>query len=328
MPKTDISISKKDMPYRVGVWPVSGFAMMSCASVLEPLRAANFLADQPPFDVNIFTESEGARSSAGAIIEGTHPIGATPPLDLFLIVAGGNPFEFDNADALAWVRTMASSVPIIGGVSGGPVILTKAGVMGGRQFTVHWEHAAELTKRFPDVSVKRRLFTLDSDRVTCGGGTAPLDLMHALIARRLGSPFARLVSDWFLHTEVRAAGAPQRSRIDARPDIAHPTVAEAIAVMEDHLSDPLSLSQLGLMTNVSPRHLNRLFETAVGQSAMAFYRRIRLDAAHRLLVTSQLDILSIAEATGFASASHFSNQFHQTFGFRPSGARNAEKRPV
>ena len=38
-------------------------------------------------------------------------------------------------------------------------------------------------------------YVIDRDRVTCAGGTAPMDLMHALITQHHGAPFARLVSD-------------------------------------------------------------------------------------------------------------------------------------
>lgn len=177
-------MQKKDTPYRVGLWPVPGYAMMSCASVLEPLRAANLLADAPLFDIRIFAPKSGAVSSAGAILPGDTPVGDLPPLDLFLVIAGGDPFAFQDQTTLDWLRAMNARVPTLGGVSGGPVFLARAGLMAGRQFTVHWEHAEALSQRHPDVTIKKRLFIMERDRVTCGGGTAPMDLMHAIIARQ------------------------------------------------------------------------------------------------------------------------------------------------
>src|SRR3546814_19229602 len=76
--------------------------------------------------------------------------------------------------------------------------------MEGRRLTGHWEYAADLAERHPHLSLTRALYVIDRDRITCGGGTAAMDLMHLLITRDHGAPFARAVSDWFLPTQVRS----------------------------------------------------------------------------------------------------------------------------
>ena len=199
-------------PFRVGVVPLPGFALMSYACTVEPLRAANLLSRRPLYALSLFGTDGIVESSGPGQVATSHAIGETPPLDLLLVVAGGDPFAFDDPATLDWLRTMAARVPQVGGVSGGSVILAKAGLMAGRRMTVHWEHTALLAERHPDMVIERRLYVIDRDRVTCGGGTAPIDLMHALIAEQHGRVFAQLVSDWFLHTDIRAAGAPQRLR--------------------------------------------------------------------------------------------------------------------
>ena len=319
--KKVIYMQKTDIPFRIGIWPIPGYAMMSCASVLEPLRAANLLAASKLFEVTVFAPKDGAASSSGAILPGNHAVGDKPDLDLFLVIAGGDPFDFDDPIALAWLAQLEKHVPIIGGVSGGPVLLAKAGLLARRTCTVHWEHAEALSDGFHNIAIKRRLFVMERDRVTCGGGTAPMDLMHALIARLHGKAFARKVSDWFLHTDVRKASAPQRAQYADLISDAPLAIQEVVALMEDHLSDPLSLAQLGLIADVSPRQLNRLFDQACQTSTMAFYRKMRLDAGRHLVNTSQLSLSDIAEATGFHSAGHFSHQFAKAFGVRPSTLR-------
>jgi transcriptional regulator GlxA family with amidase domain len=80
---------------------------------------------------------------------------------------------------------------VLGGVSGGPIILARAGLMGDRRMTVHWEYAAALAEVAPDLRLERTLYVIDRDRMTCAGGTAPMDMMHALIATHHGRAFAR-----------------------------------------------------------------------------------------------------------------------------------------
>lgn len=294
---------------------------MSYACTVEPLRAANLLSRRPLYDVMHFGDSPLIRSSGAAAIERWQAVGAVVDLDLLLVVAGGDPFAFDDDAVFTWLAELARRGVRIGGVSGGSVVLAKAGLMAGRRLTVHWEHAALLAERFPDSLIERRLYLIDRDRVTCGGGTAPLDLMHALIADQHGSVFARLVSDWFLYTEIRGAAAPQRGGVSERLGVQSPPVLEAVASMESHIGDPLNLKQLALITQVSSRHLNRLFVDAFGQSVMDYYRDMRLETARRLIRSTAISIAEIAQATGFSNPGHFSDAYKARYRLRPRADR-------
>ena len=310
-----------ESPFRVGVFPVPGFALMSYASTVEPLRAANLLTGRLLYDLVHFGLSEMTASSGAALVERRFDVGDTPDLDLLLVVAGGDPFAFDDASALAWLRRMARRVPRVGGVSGGPVILARAGLMEGRRMTVHWEHAPQLADAHPGAVIERRLFVVDRDRLTCGGGTAPMDLMLQLVGEQHGRGIARQVSDWFHHTEIRAAGAPQRGGVAERLGAHSPHVVDAVAAMESHVGDPLSLPQLALVAGVTPRHLNRLFRRAVGQSAMTYYRDLRLATGRRLAQSTAMTLAEVAAATGFSSVGHYSNAYARRFSVRPGADR-------
>ncbi len=314
-------IGSDTRPYRVGVLPLPGFALMSYACTVEPLRAANLLSNRPLYEVVHFGDAVPIESSGAASVEPQYAVGDAVDLDLILVVAGGDPFAHTDRAVLKWLRALARRGVRIGGVSGGSVILAHAGLMTGRRLTVHWEHAARLGEAFPDLLIERRLYVIDRDRVTCGGGTAPLDLMHALIAGQHGGVFARLVSDWFLHTDIRAATAPQRGSVAERLGAHSPHVLEAVTAMESHVGDPLSLKQLALMADVSPRHLNRLFAEAFGQSVMDYYRDMRLETAKRLIRSTGMSLGEIAEATGFSNPGHFSNAYNARFGNRPRADR-------
>lgn len=310
-------------PYRVGVQPIPGFALMSYACTVEPLRAANLLARRQLYDIVHFADAELAQSSGAARVERTFPVGHAIELDLLLVVAGGDPFSFEESSTLTWLRRLARRGVTIGGVSGGSVILAAAGIMQDRRMTVHWEHAPELAERYPDLLIEKRLYIIDRDRVTCGGGTAPLDLMHALISGHHGSVFARLVSDWFLHTDVRAAAAPQRAGLAERVGIQSPHILAAVGAMEDHVADPLTLEQLAVAASVSPRQLNRLFRDTMRQSTMDYYRRLRLEVGFRLVNGSAMSMSEIADATGFANPGHFSSAFSKRYQTSPSASRRA-----
>jgi len=323
-----MELRKRDIgrAFRIGVFPVPGFALMSYACTVEPFRAANLLSGAGLYDIVHFAQTPLAASSGAAQVERSFDMGETPPLDLLIVVAGGDPFAFDDPTSRDWLQRMARQVPLIGGVSGGPVLLARAGLMAGRRMTVHWEHGPEMAERYPDALIERRLYVIDRDRVTCGGGTAPLDLMHAVIAGHHGQDFARRISDWFLHTDIRAATAPQRAGVAERIGNRSAHLLAAVAAMEDHIADPLSLSQLALVAEVSARHLNRLFVDALGQSAMRYYRDLRLQVARRLIGGSTLSVGEVAQATGFATAADFSNAYRAHYGAAPLADRHGISR--
>jgi transcriptional regulator GlxA family with amidase domain len=327
MRKTDINLRQSDesgsnaAPFRVGIWPVPGFALMSYACTVEPLRAANLLSRKPLYDIVHFASGDQAQSSGAASVEQVRGFDETPDLDMLLVVAGGDPFQFEDSEAMDWLRAMAARCPSIGGVSGGAVLLARAGLMEGRRMTVHWEHGPELSERFPDALIERRLYVMDRDRVSCGGGTAPLDMMHAVLAAHHGAVFARLVSDWFLHTDIRAAAAPQRAGPVDQHGAMSAHLSEAVEVMENHIADPLTLSQIAMVAGVSPRHLNRLCVETFNRTAMAYYRGLRLDVARRLVTASTMSFGQISEATGFSAQAHFSNAYLAHFNVRPMADR-------
>ena len=312
--------------FTVGILPIDGFALMSYASCVEPLRAANLLAERPAFVIRHYAAAgTESASSCGAVVPADVGLGRTAGLDLVFVVAGGDPMRKPLEPVGGWLRRLHRQGVRLGGVSGGPVFLARAGLMAARRMTLHWEHMAELAEFDPSLLIERSLYVIDRDRVTCAGGTAPLDMMHALIAERLGQPLARQVSDWFMHTDIRASADPQRSGAGERYDIAEPKILAAIEAMENHLADPLTLDQLALVSGIGGRQLNRLFQRELETSVMEFYRRLRLDKARHLLTRTRLGIKDIAEATGFAGQPHFNSVFSREFGTPPMRWRREQR---
>ncbi|XSG83035.1 MAG: GlxA family transcriptional regulator [Methyloligella sp. ZOD6] len=324
--KDDREADHESDAYRICFLLIDGFALMSYAATVEPLRAANLLAGRRVYEISHAAPAgEFATSSSGARIEADAEIGVDLDFDLVLVVAGGDPVSFDDDHTFSWLRSLGRHGVRLGGVSGGPVILALAGVMAGRRMTVHWEHAGALAEIYPGLLIERTLYVVDRDRITSAGGTAPLDMMYALLAERQGPAFARAISDWFMHTEVRPSGGPQRSGLVERHGTTEAAVIRTIEAMENHVADPLRLAQLATLAGTSPRQLNRLFRERLGRSTMAFYRRLRLDVSRNLLQQSTLPLTDIGLATGFANSAHFSSAFRAEFGKSPSALRKPQQ---
>jgi transcriptional regulator GlxA family with amidase domain len=307
----------------VGFLLVPGFPLMAYASAVEPLRAANQLSGRTLYRWWHAAPGDApAMASNGAAVLPDFSIGAAAnPLDLMIVCAGGNPASFRDRKTLSWLRRLARRGTIMGGISGGPFILARAGLLDGRRCTLHWEHLPAFQEAFPHIEPTRSLFEIDTDRITCSGGVAGLDMMIALITRDHGFELGSAVSDWFLHTQVREGARPQRMDLRLRLGIADDRLLHALKAMEAQLERPLPRQRIAKIAGVSLRQLERSFRSQLGHGVHAHYLSLRLNRSRQLLRETPLSVLEIAMATGFGSASQFSRAFGREFGFPPRELR-------
>lgn len=312
-------------PQRIAMLLIDGFALMSLSAAIEPLRAANLLAGRELYHLTfVSVDCAPARASAGMLLEGPELRGAGFDYDYAFVVAGGDPLRYFNPALDGWLRRARARRMRLGGISGGAVILARAGLLASRRFTVHWQHFDALRAESADHLMERRLYVIDRDSYTCAGGVAPLDMMHAMIASDHGAGLARRVSDWFIHTGIRPAQAPQRAGPVEQYGIHNPALIAAIELMATHIADPLSAGQLAALAGIGERQLQRLFTAEIGAPMMAFYRDLRLETAEKLLTQTSLSVTEVGLATGFANPAHFARVYRVKHGHSPGHGR---KRP-
>lgn len=315
--------SRGDAPIRsVAFLLVPGFALMSYASAVEPLRAANQIAGKSLYRWSHVTPGgvPAAASNGAAVLPDLTFSSDGADLDLVLVCAGGNPARFNDRSTFAWLRRLARHGVAVGGLSGGPFVLARAGLLAGRRCTLHWDHIPAFREAFPTANVTGSLFELDGDRITCAGGIAGLDMMVALIANDHGHELAAQVSDWFLHAQIREGMGPQRMDLRFRLGVADPKLLDVLKAMEANLESPLSRLALSGVARLSLRQLERSFRQHLGRGIHQHYLALRLGRSRQLLRESSLSVLEIAVATGFASAGDFSRAFRRQFGFPPREA--------
>ena len=313
---------KSQRPTSVGFILVPGFALMSYAAAVEPLRAANQLSGETLYRWwHASPTGEPVAASSGVVIAPDESAGDIRATDMVFVCAGGNPATVDAPQLLALLRRLARRGIVIGGISGGPYLVAKAGLLDGRRATLHWEHAPAFREAFPRVDVAASLFEIDGNRITCSGGISALDMMVALIARDHGRKLAAAVGDWFLHTNIRDGMGPQRMDMRFRLGVSNEKLLRILPAMESNLEAPLARKELARLAGLSLRQLERHFRHRVGRGIHRHYLLLRLERARQLLRETSLPIFDIAVATGFGSASQFSRAFTGAFGSAPGAMR-------
>ena len=307
---------------KIGFVLVNGFSLMSLASAVEPLRAANQLSGKVLYDIDFITaDGNHSQSSIGIFSEGKSIVQSGYDYDLVFIAAAGNPATYDNPDLLKYIKMLASNRVQLGGISGGSVLLARAGVMENRRFTVHWDHFEALREMDSQLLIVRSLYVIDQGRFTCAGGIAPLDMMSAIIASQHGRDLAKAVNDWFIYTSVRASNHPQRAGLVEKYNVHHPAVICAIELMQNHISDPLSCEQIASLSNIGERQLSRLFQRHLGKKIVAFYAELRLSHAHTLVEQTSMPMVDISVSSGYESVAYLSQIFKAKFGYTPAQFR-------
>lgn len=310
---------------RFGFLLIDDFALMSFASAIEPLRAANILAGRTLYDwATIGVGRERAVASLGLPVQTQHIVGADLDLDTLIVCAAGNPAEFADAATLQWLRRLARRGVRIGGVSGGPFILARAGLLDGYRCTIHWEHVPAFRESFPQLALRRSLYVIDRDRLTCAGGIAALDMMHAVVAAEQGRVLADKVSEWFVQTEIRLGTGAQRRSLQERYETANAHLLAALALIESHIERPLSRQALAAAAGISLRQLERLFASHLQTTLDKHYCDIRLERARTLLRQTAMPVAEVGLASGFQSPSHFSRLFKQRYGHAPTQERRTK----
>jgi len=99
-------------------------------------------------------------------------------------------------------------------------------------------------------------------------------------------------------------------------------IDRTLSFLHEHYADPrLDLSALANAVHLSTDHFGRLFRKQVGMSPMQYLMRLRLTAARRLLMKTDLPIKQIAATVGLHDQLYFSRLFHRMQGVSPQAYR-------
>lgn len=289
-------------PQTIGFLLLDQFTLISLASAVEPLRMANQLTGQELYRWHTFTLG-GAQvwASDGMPITPDSSIDDALLLDTVIVCGGTGIQSAVTREHITWLRTQARRTKRMGGVCTGSWALAQAGLLDGFDCSVHWEFLAAMQEAFPRVNLSSSLFTLDRDRVTSSGGTAPLDMMLHLISRDHGHELSAAISDMFVYERIRNEQDHQRVPLKHMLGTHQPKLQEIVALMEANLEEPIDLDELANYVGLSRRQLERLFQKYLKSSPSRYYLKLRLIRARQLLKQTSISIVELSVVCGFVS---------------------------
>ncbi|MDR6340346.1 AraC-like DNA-binding protein [Filimonas zeae] len=101
-------------------------------------------------------------------------------------------------------------------------------------------------------------------------------------------------------------------------------IVDLLGYINLNLNQAITVKKLADMTNYHPDYLSRLFMKLTGERPLSYIHTKRIERAQYLLVTTQLSLTEIAEATGFDNLPHFSRVFKNKTSLPPARYREQQ----
>ncbi len=304
---------------------LDNFTLLCFSAAVEALRIANRMSGKTLYDWRYVGEGGDTVScSAGTEFKLDGDLEELQRDDVVMICGGIDVQNATTKRVLNWLRREARRGVTMGGLCTAGYTLAKAGLLDGKKATIHWENQDSFAEEFLEVELTKSVFVMDGNRYTTAGGTASIDLMLKLIADDHGEELANAVADQLIYSAIRTDQDTQRLSIPTRIGVRHPKLSQVIQMMEGNIEEPISPSVLAKDVGMSTRQLERLFRRYLNRSPKRYYMELRLQKARNLLMQTDMSVINVALACGFASPSHFSKCYRAHYNTTPYRERGAQ----
>ncbi len=112
----------------------------------------------------------------------------------------------------------------------------------------------------------------------------------------------------------------------AEPAIESKTLEKLKTILkyiEEHYADHITIDDMARVTYYSKSHFMKFFKARMGSGFIEYLNDYRLTMAERLLRTSDLTVLEVAQQSGFDNLSYFTRIFKRKYGNSPGKHRGS-----
>jgi transcriptional regulator GlxA family with amidase domain len=298
--------------------------LLDLAGPADAFRTATLLGAEPGYEpIVVSLDGAPVRSVSGVTVAAEAALGDLDHLHTLMVVGGlGVQTARHDPRLLHELRRASQRSTRTTSVCSGALLLAAAGLLDGYDATTHWSAAEQLADEHPAVTVHPdRIYVHDRDRWTSAGVTAGIDLSLAMIEADHDAELARAVAAWLVVFVRRPGGQSQFSaQLRAQP-ARRSELAELQRWLPDHLTDDLRIPALAQRCRMSERTFVRTFRAETGTTPAAYVEALRIEAARRLLETSDLTVAAIARQVGFGGPERLHRAVRRQLGTTPDRYR-------
>lgn len=323
------SASKLPVKHRVFVLLYPGFVLLDATGPIQVFSTTNDQCRDEgiphAYDIQTVSQEGGLIDSSSGISLHTEPLPSLENLqDSTLLVPGTQCLESiaANPGLCGWLKAAHRATRRTSSVCTGAFLLASAGLLDGCHVTTHWMDVKELQHRFPRLKVDEDAIYVRDGRIwTSAGISAGIDLALALVEEDMGRPLAMRVAHRLVLFLKRAGGQRQYSAELHAQSEGNTLSGRLTEWLIRRLDKRLAVEEMAEAMAVSARTLHRQLIRETGLAPAAWLRRIRVEAACRLLAQPCLSIKQVAQRSGFGDEYNMRRAFNHELRVTPSEYR-------
>ena len=282
-------------------------------------------AVEPRFKVQIASLGGGAIRCSNRLMVHAHcDIRDVMECDLLLVPTIGDSIDKvlkQNNELLPHLVRLANTKADIASNCSGAFFLAEAGLLDHKVATTHWGYANKFKADFPLVDLQENQFVThssnESGNIFCAaGGSAFYDLGLLLIERYCG----REISTQVAKTQIidsKRGNQNSYTNVTLHKPHSDQLVKQVQEFIEQNFRQPIQVSSLAAMANITPRTLNRRFQASVAMRPVEYIQAVRIEQAKRLLELGDVSIKSLADQVGYDDISSFTRLFKRATELTP-----------
>ena len=259
-------------------------SLMTVASAIDPMRAANRVVGKRIFQWKIVSpRGLAVELTCGLSLPVTGRFVDNDRGDMLIIIGGFDAIKQALPVSPIRLKRILASFTKVVSIEGGTWLLAKTGVLDGKKATTHWEDLESFSDEFAKIDVVADRFVTAGKYVTVGGASPSFDFLLTYIEEKFAATLAFDVSSIFIYAPTNNPADPQPFVSFGRLAEREPRVAQAIRLMEARIESPITIAAIATHLKISSRRLEMLFNIHLGLSPAAYFNRLRLKSAERLL---------------------------------------------
>ncbi len=317
---------------------ILGFPKASPSSVVGPLdvfaqsgifwNRLTGLDTNKYFDVELVTPDGGPLNCMnGVVMQPKRPMQEVERTDLIVMSSIADFFHIrqTQSEALEWVKGHYANGAMLASVCTGAFFLAETGLLDGKTATTHWGFAPLFAKRYPNILLRQDKFITDEGNLFCSGGVSSgVDLAFYLVEKLIGYQEAMQCAKALAHDYVRDTQRPYGSLL-APANHNDGQIVFAQKHIEDNFDKHLAVEELAQATGMARRTFERRFKQATGQTPLSYLQRARVEAAKRLLESTNHSFEEITCKVGYEDCGSFRRIFMKVAGILPREYRQKFK---
>lgn len=304
---------------KVDIFVGKGFCAHEVATITRTFQCANDVLGEEVFQWRYISETPGLLNGAHGLLVRAEPAVKDHHLgDVLFVVGGRSGREAQWMGRLRQMSRLARPCVLLSDAATSYIKRTNAP---SGNVTTHWRDAAALAEAQAYPGLTNRLAERSGNVITAAGGGASSELILDLISHQLKPADLAELGNRLLLPVLRKAYADQPKDITSLPALSDARLRAAVTAMEESLDTPFNINDLSKKIGVSTRHLERLFKSVFELTPARFYKQLRTKRARALIEETQMPMVEIAIATGFASSSSLNEAIKLEYGITASKMR-------